>query len=80
MLSASLMVSVICGLLQVVGFFVLFSNIVLAIPAVLGWALPYICYVNIRKKKIAKVAPLIGSKHDEIYEVCLKANSLLAGA
>jgi len=53
--------------------------IVLAIPAVLGWVLPYILYTNIRRKKIAQVSPLIDGKHDEIYDVCLKANSLLVG-
>jgi len=54
--------------------------IVLTIPALLGWVLPYVLYTNIRKKKVAHVTPLIDSKHDEIYDVCLKANSLLAGA
>jgi len=56
------------------------ATIVLAVPALLGWVLPYICYTNIRKKKTAQVTPLIDSKHDEIYAVCLKANGLLAGA
>ena len=54
--------------------------IVLAVPALLGWVLPYICHTNIRKKKTAQVTPLIDSKHDEIYDVCLKANNLLAEA
>ena len=54
--------------------------IVLAIPALLGWVLPYILFTNIRKKKAALVTPLIDSKHDAIYDVCLKANSLLAEA
>ena len=55
-------------------------TIVLAIPALLGWVVPYICYTNISKKKTAQVTPLIDSKHDEIYDVCQKANSLLTGA
>jgi len=54
--------------------------IILAIPALLGWVLPYILYTNIRKKKIAQVTPLIDSKQDEIYDVCLKANGLLIEA
>jgi len=53
--------------------------IILAIPAFVGWIIPYFCYVNIRKKKIEKVAPLIGRQYDTIYEVCEKANALLAG-
>ena len=56
------------------------AAIILMVPALLGWVLPYIFYTSIRKKKTAHVTPLIDSKHDEIYDVCLKANSLLAGA
>jgi hypothetical protein len=51
--------------------------IVLAIPAFIGWVLPYFCYNKIHKKKVEKVAPLVDEKYDEIYEVCAKANSLL---
>ena len=52
-------------------------SILLAIPAFVGWIVPYLCYCNIRKKKTVKVAPLIDEKYDEIYEVCEKANGLL---
>jgi len=52
----------------------------LTIPALLGWILPYILYTRIRRKKDTQVTPLIDSKYDEIYDVCLKANSLLAEA
>lgn len=54
--------------------------IILAIPGLVGWVAPYICYSHIRKNKTAQVTPLIDSKHDEIYDVCLRANSLLARA
>lgn len=53
--------------------------IILAIPAFIGWIIPYFCYSNIRKKKTERVAPIIDSKYDDIYEACEKANALLAG-
>jgi len=51
--------------------------IVLAIPAFIGWIVPYFAYRSVFEKKNAKVTPLIESKYDEIYEVCEKANRLL---
>lgn len=51
--------------------------IILAIPGFMGWILPYFLYNSTYAKKTAKVAPLIDSKYDEIYEVCERANSLL---
>lgn len=51
--------------------------IILAIPAFIGWLLPYFCFVSIRKKQTDKMAPLVDQKYDEIYEVCKKANGLL---
>lgn len=52
--------------------------ILLAVPGFIGWVLPYFGYVRIQQKKIEQVTPLIEQKHDEIYEVCEKANNLLA--
>ena len=51
--------------------------IVLAVPAFIGWIVPYFAYCSTFEKKKAKVAPLIESKYDEIYEICEKANGLL---
>ena len=51
--------------------------ILLAIPGLAGWVIPYFCYVAIRKKKCSQVDPLIDKKYDEIYTVCEKANGLL---
>jgi len=51
--------------------------VILAIPAFVGWIIPYFCYVSIRQKKTGQVTPLIDQKYDEIYEVCEKANGLL---
>lgn len=52
--------------------------IVLAVPGIIGWVVPYFSYRILCKKRAEKVAPLIDQKYDEIYEVCEKANSLLA--
>ena len=52
--------------------------IIFAIPGFIGWAISYFCYVSIRKKKTERVTPIIDSKYDEIYEVCERANSILA--
>ena len=51
---------------------------ILAVPAFIGWVVPYFGFVRISKKKSEKVSPIIDSKYDEIYDVCEKANSLLA--
>lgn len=51
--------------------------IILAIPAFVGWILPYFLYRSIEKDKTASVAPLIDSKYDELYTICEKANDLL---
>ena len=51
--------------------------IILAIPAFIGWILPYFLYKSTYAKKSAKVTPLIDDKYDEIYEVCERANDLL---
>lgn len=53
--------------------------VVLAIPAFIGWVLPYLCYQSITKKKTNEVMPLIDQKYDELYAVCEKASGLLGG-
>lgn len=53
-------------------------SVILAIPGFAGWIIPYFCYCGIRKKKTDNVMPFIDKKYDEIYEVCEKANGLLA--
>lgn len=52
-------------------------SIVLAIPAFIGWIIPYFCYCRLKDKKTAEVGPLIDQKYDELYEVCEKSNTLL---
>jgi len=51
--------------------------IILAIPAFIGWALPYLSFIKIRDKHIKRITPLIEQQYDSIYEVCEKAHSLL---
>lgn len=52
--------------------------IILAVPAFVGWVLPYFLYKKIVREKAAKITPLIEQKYDEIYTVCEKANALLS--
>ena len=52
--------------------------VVFAIPGFLGWILPIFFYQSLLAKRRARNAPLIDKKHDEIYDVCEKANHLLA--
>ena len=51
--------------------------IVLAIPAFIGWTLPYLSFVRLRNKRIETITPLIEQQYDAIYEVCEKAHGLL---
>lgn len=51
--------------------------IILAVPAFIGWILPYFLYKYVEKKKTEIVTPLIDKKYDELYNVCEKAHSLL---
>ena len=51
--------------------------IVLAIPAVIGWVIPYFAFRKIAKAKSEKITPLIDRQYDAVYEVCDKASGLL---
>lgn len=51
--------------------------IISAVPAFIGWILPYFVYRNVRRKQTEKVTPFIEAKYDEIYEICEKGNKLL---
>ena len=52
--------------------------VVLAVPGIVGWVLPYFLYKKILAKKDATVTPLIEQRYDAIFEVCEKAHGLLA--
>ncbi|MBU3156569.1 hypothetical protein [Clostridium estertheticum] len=55
---------------------VLFS-IILAIPAFIGWTLPYFFYKKIYKETGTKVNVMIEHNYDTIYDLCKKASHLL---
>lgn len=52
--------------------------IVMAIPGLISWIIPYPIFRKIKTKKTKEVTPLIDNKYDEIYSICEKANSLLS--
>ena len=52
--------------------------IIFAIPAFLGWLLPYFVFKYFVKKRTAQILPLIEQKYDEIYDICEKGNNLLS--
>jgi len=54
---------------------ILFS-IILAIPAFIGWTLPYFFYKKIYKETSTKVNVMIEHNYDVIYDSCKKANYL----
>lgn len=51
--------------------------VLLGIPGVLGWILPYFVYRRAADRQKKKILPLIEEKYDEIYEICQKGNDLL---
>lgn len=51
--------------------------ILLAIPAFLGWILPYFLYQSQMHRKTIKINPLIEQKYEEIYELCERGYQLL---
>lgn len=53
-------------------------TIILAVPAFVGWALPYLLYRKTLSKKTEQTAPMLNEKFDEMDSVCEKASMLLA--
>ena len=51
--------------------------IILGIPGIVGWALPYRLFDIFKKKRATDIAPLIEQKYDEIHEICEKGNALV---
>lgn len=51
--------------------------VLFAIPAFIGWILPYFLYRHIRQVRREKVQPMIEEKREEIYQLCEKGHSLL---
>jgi len=51
--------------------------IALAVPAFIGWIIPYFAYKNISQKKTKQILPIIDRQYDAVYKVCEKASELL---
>lgn len=52
--------------------------VICAIPGFMGWILPYFIYNKVLQNKEVKVSGLIESQYETAYEICEKANGLLA--
>lgn len=51
--------------------------ILFAVPAFIGWVLPFFIFRELQKRETAKLTPLIEEKYEEIYELCEKGHKLL---
>jgi len=51
--------------------------ILLGIPGLVGWALPYPLFKVFERKRASEVAPLVERKYDEVHEICEKGNALV---
>ena len=51
--------------------------VLLGIPGIIGWALPYHLYKMFLRKRAATIEPLIEQKYDDIHDICEKGNSLI---
>lgn len=58
---------------------VIWLCVLLGIPGLIGWALPYFVFKWLALKKAEELAPLIEQKRDEIDEICEKGHRLLEG-
>ena len=50
--------------------------VILAIPAFVGWIVPYFAFKQIVRSKTKEITPIVERKYDEVYEVCEKASKL----
>ena len=51
--------------------------VVLGIPGLIGWALPYRLFKRIVVNRAKEITPLIEKKYDEIHEICEKGSALI---
>ncbi len=52
-------------------------SVILAIPGIIGWIVPYFIYRRIVSKQSVRINDLIEQKYDEIYEICEKGSKIL---
>lgn len=50
--------------------------IILALPAFIGWIMPYFLYKKMKAKKVKKIVPMIEAKYEEMYELCERGSKL----
>ena len=55
----------------------LWVMILLAVPGLLGWILPYFLYRAMVRRKTVQIEPLIEQTYDEINDICQKGSRLL---
>jgi hypothetical protein len=53
-------------------------SILLAVPAFIGWGLPYFLFKKLLRDNIDKITPMIDRNYDVIYGACEKASQLLS--
>lgn len=51
-------------------------SVLLAVPAFLGWILPYFLYQKIARRRAGLVAELVEQKYDEIESICRQGDLL----
>jgi len=51
--------------------------VLLGIPGIIGWALPYYIFKLFVNKRTMQITPLIEQKYDEMHEICEKGNALI---
>ena len=56
---------------------IIWLMVLLAIPGLIGWVLPFFLYRRILRKKTAELEPLKEQKYDEIDQICEKGSRLL---
>ncbi|MCL2813605.1 MAG: hypothetical protein FWD23_03295 [Oscillospiraceae bacterium] len=50
--------------------------VLLGIPGIIGWSIPYSLFKLFSKKRTIQITPLIEQKYDEMHEICEKGNAL----
>lgn len=58
---------------------IIWLGILLAIPALIGWIVPYFLFRTMKAQKEEKIQPWIENKQNEIYEICEKGYHLING-
>jgi hypothetical protein len=56
---------------------VIWLTVLLGIPGIALWAAAYFGYQLVKRRRAARVLPLIDAKYDEAYAVCEKAQQIL---